>query len=231
MAAVEGHVNPVNAITFTSVIPSSGAPSRSCPGVPSDQVFDEKTNPHGVRCSLQDYMINVFGKRPQDGYAQVAYDNVGIEYGLAALKSGAITGAQFADLNSKLGAWDINYNETKDRDEATQIAIERAYKSGAVDQADNLDKVAIIDLRGPDPGAFHDVYRTYAMRARLKRDHGTTANQVLWRGQVPLLGDANYRDEAILAVDSWLAVIEKDTRNIPLAKKGIEDKPKSGTDR
>ena len=97
--------------------------------------------------------------------------------------------------------------------------------SGAVDQADNLDKVAIIDLRGPDPGAFHDVYRTYAMRARLEREHGTTANQILWRGQVPLLGDANYADQSIVAVDSWLAVIEKDTRDIPLAKKIIEDKP------
>jgi hypothetical protein len=231
MATVEGHVNPVNAITFTSVIPSSGDPSRSCPGVPSDQVFDEHTNPHGVRCSLQDYMINVFGKRPQDGYAEVAYDNVGIEYGLGALKSGAITGSQFADLNSKLGAWDINYNETKDRDEASQAAITRAYKSGAVDQAINLDKVAIIDLRGPDPGAFHDVYRTYAMRARLKREHGTTANQILWRGQVPLLGDSNYTDESIVAMDSWLAVIEKDHRAIPLARKVIEDKPKDVTDR
>src|SRR4051794_6865512 len=231
MAAVEGHVNPVNAITFTSVIPSSGDPSRSCPGVPPDQVFDEDTNPKGVRCSLQDYMINVFGKRPQDGYAEVAYDNVGIEYGLAALKSGTISGSQFADLNSKLGAWDINYNETKDRDEATQTAITRAYKSGAVDQAINLDKVAIIDLRGPDPGAFHDVYRTYAMRARLKREHGTTANQILWRGQVPLLGDANYTDESIVAMDSWLAVIEKDHRAIPLARKVIEDKPKDVADR
>jgi hypothetical protein len=231
MAAVEGHVNPVNAITFTTVIPSSGDPSRSCPGVPSDQVFDEHTNPHGVRCSLQDYMINVFGKRPQDGYAEVAYDNVGIEYGLAALKAGTITGSQFADLNSKLGAWDINYNETKERAEGTQAAITRAYKSGAVDQAINLDKVAIIDLRGPDPGAFHDVYRTYAMRARLKREHGTTANQVLWRGQVPLFGDPNYTDESIVAVDSWLAVIEKDHRAIPLAKKVIEDKPKAVTDR
>jgi hypothetical protein len=231
MAAVEGHINPVNAVTFTSVIPSSGDPSRTCPGVPSNQVFDEHTNPHGVRCSLQDYMINVFGKRPQDGYAEVAYDNVGIEYGLAALKAGTISAAQFADLNSKLGAWDINYNETKDRDEATQAAITRAYKSGAVDQAANLDKVAIIDLRGPDPGAFHDVYRTYAMRARLKREHGTTANQVLWRGQVPLLGDANYADQSIVAMDSWLAVIEKDTRAIPLAKKVIDDKPKNVADR
>ena len=173
MAAVEGHPDPANAITFTTAIPSSGDPSRSCPGVPADQVFDEKTNPKGVRCSLQDYMINVLGKRPQDGYAERPADNVGIEYGLKALAAGTITPTQFADLNSKLGGYDMNYNETKARIEATPVSIDHVYKSGAVDQADNLDKVAIIDLRGPDPGAFHDVYRTYAMRARLQREHGT----------------------------------------------------------
>jgi hypothetical protein len=27
------------------------------------QVYDENTNPTGVRCSLQDYMVNVFGRR------------------------------------------------------------------------------------------------------------------------------------------------------------------------
>ncbi len=231
MAAVEGHPDPANAITFTTAIPSSGDPSRSCTGVPADQVFDENTNPKGVRCSLQDYMINVLGKRPQDGYAERPADNVGIEYGLKALAAGTITPTQFADLNSKLGGYDMNYNDTKARIEATPVSIDHVYKSGAVDQADNLDKVAIIDLRGPDPGAFHDVYRTYAMRARLQREHGTTANQILWRGETPLLGDASYTDQSIIAVDSWLAVIEKDTRDMPLAKKVIEDKPKSIQDR
>jgi hypothetical protein len=231
MAAVEGHPDPVNAVTFTTAIPSSGDPSRSCPGVPSGQVYDANTNPHGVRCSLQDYMVNVFGRRPSDGFAERPYDNVGIEYGLKALKAGTITPSQFADLNAKLGAYDIDYNETAQRTEATPAAIDRVYKSGAVDQADNLDKVPIIDLRGPDPGAFHDVHRTYAMRARLMREHGTAANQILWRGQVPLLGDANYRDEAIVAVDAWLAVIEKDTRSIPLARKVLKDKPASIVDR
>jgi hypothetical protein len=231
IAAVEGHPDPANAVTFTSVIPSSGDPSRSCPGVPADQVYDPNTNPHGVRCSLHDYMINVFGKRPQDGFAARPADNVGVEYGRKALAAGTITASQFADLNAKIGAYDIDYNETKERTAGDRPALAYAYKSGAVDQADNLDKVAIIDLRGPDPGAFHDVYRTYAMQARLKRDHGTSANQVLWRGQVPLFGDANYADQAIVAVDSWLAVVEKDTRDIPLAKKLLEDKPEAVADR
>jgi hypothetical protein len=176
-------------------------------------------------------MVNVFGRRPQDGYAERPADNVGVEYGRKALKAGTITAAQFADLNAKIGSFDINYNEMHARTEATPASLDRVYKSGAVDQGDNLDKVAIIDLRGPDPGAFHDVYRTYAMQARLKRDHGTSANQVLWRGQVALMGDANYTSQSIIAVDSWLAVIEKDTRNVPLAKKVLEDRPAAVHDR
>ena len=231
ISAVEGHPNPVNAVTFTEVIPSSGDPSRSCPGVPDDQVYDENTNPHGVRCSFQDYMVNVFGRRAQDGFAGRPADNVGIQYGLKALTSGQITPAQFADLNAKVGSFDIDYHPIETRSAADRPALEYVYKSGAVDQADNLDKVAIIDLRGPDPGAFHDVYRTYVMRARLDREHGTHANQILWRGQVPLFGDSGYADESILAVDKWLAVIEKDSRDLPLARKVIEDKPDSIQDR
>lgn len=229
--AVEGHPSPVNSITFTSVIPSSGDPSRMCPGVAADKVYDENTNPKGVRCSFQDYMVNVFGRRPKDGFAQRPFDNVGIQYGLKGLMAGKVTPSQFADLNVKIGAADIDYNPTTTRATADRPALQRVYRSGAVDQADNLDKVAIIDLRGPDPGAFHDVYRTYVMRARLDREHGTHANQILWRGQVPLLGDSNYTDQSIVAMDGWLAAIEKDKRDLPLAQKVLKDKPASVKDR
>ena len=225
ITAVEGHPNPANAVTFTEVIPSSGDPSRECPGVPREDVYDESSNRDGVRCTFHDYMVNVFGRRPQDGFAGRPVGNVGLEYGRKALEAGKISPAQFLDLNEKIGSWDIDYNETSERTDADRPALERVYRSGAVNTAENLDRVAIIDLRGPDPGAFHDVYRTYIMRARLEREHGTAANQVLWRGQVPLFGDAGYVDESIIAMDEWLANVEKDTRDVPLARKILEDKP------
>ncbi|MFY9180248.1 MAG: DUF6351 family protein [Venatoribacter sp.] len=34
-------------------------------------------------------------------------------------------------------------------------------KTGAINVANNLDSVAIIDCRGPDPGFFHDSYRAF----------------------------------------------------------------------
>ena len=242
IAAVEGHPTPVNAITFTEAIPFSGEPTRDCPGVPQEQVYHEDSNPNGVRCTLQDYMINIFGPRdPSDwervekqlgrGFAGRPFDNVGVEYGRKPLLDGRITMQQFIDLNVKAGGADIDANFTPDRAEADRPALERVYRSGAVNQGTNLDQVAIIDLRGPDPGAFHDVYRTYAMRARLEREHGTTANQILWRGQVPLLGDTGYTGQAIVAMDEWLAAIEKDTRDVPLARKVLEDKPPGLKDR
>src|SRR5204863_8650917 len=103
--------------------------------------------------------------------------------------------------------------------------LQRVYTSGAANEANNLNRVAIIDLRGPDPGAFHDVYRTYAMRARLLRNFGTAANQVLWRGQVPLLGDSNYVDQSVFAMDRWLARVDADHRSVPLPNKTIAHKP------
>jgi hypothetical protein len=187
-------------------------------------------------------MVNVFGPRDRSvwervekqlgrGFAGRPFDNVGVEYGRKPLMDGKITIDQFIDLNAKAGGADIDANLRPERVEADRPALERVYRSGAVNQGTNLDQVAIIDLRGPDPGAFHDVYRTYAMRARLQREHGTTANQVLWRGQVPLLGDAGYTSEAIIAMDGWLAAVEKDRRDVPLGRKIIEDKPASLTDR
>jgi hypothetical protein len=231
IAAVEGHISPANAISFTTVIPSSGDPSRDCPGVPADQVYDPATNPTGVRCSLHDYMRNVFGPRKSDGFTGRPMGNIGIQYGLKPMLAGKISLEQFLDVNEKIGSFDIDYNPVPERMDADRPALDRVYRSGAVNQGDNLDKVAIIDLRGPDPGAFHDVYRTYTMRARLMRNFGTAANQILWRGPVPLMGDAHYADQAIVALDRWMAAVASDRRSVPRAQKIIEDKPADITER
>src|SRR4051812_24189382 len=231
MRAFFDHPNLANPLTFTTVIPNSGNPSRSCPGLSQDQVYDAQSNPHGVRCTLQDYMVNAFG-RDSRGFARRGFDNVGVQYGLKGLRQGQISPAQFVDFNSRIGGADIDLNITPARTAADPIALERLYRTGAIDSANNLDKVAIIDLRGPDPGAFHDVYRTYAMRARLERNFGSAANQVLWRGQVPLIGDPSFADDSVFAVDRWLARVHADHRKgVPLAKKIIQDKPDSVAER
>jgi hypothetical protein len=105
------------------------------------------------------------------------------------------------------------------------------FDGGGRRRSDNCDQVALIDLRGPDPGAFHDAYRVYALRSRLDREFGHHKNHVLWRGFVPLLGGADYVSNGIIAMDKWLAEVEKDGRAVPLAQKIIEDKPADVADR
>jgi hypothetical protein len=243
IAAVEGHPNHVNSIVFDTIYWTSlGVPDDGCPGVDSADSYNAQTNPGGVRCTLADYMINVFGPRPQNlwspaeqqigkGFAGLPLDNVGVQYGLEALKKGQITPAQFADLNAKVGGVDIDINFTPERAPANQPALLNSYRSGAVNSANNLDQVAIIDLRGPDPGAFHDAYRSWATRARLEREHGTYANQVIWFGAVPLMGDPDYASQGIVAMDRWLSAVESDHAPGSLAQKIIRDRPSDVNDR
>jgi hypothetical protein len=49
--------------------------------------------------------VNVYGRDPVTGYARSTWDNVGVQYGLQAMVSGAITPAEFLDLNASVGGW------------------------------------------------------------------------------------------------------------------------------
>ena len=236
--SIFGHANPANQVTFTSAIANSGEPTRSCPGVPEEQVYDERTNPEGVRCSLHDYTRNVFGVDDR-GFARRPISSVGIQYGLSGLLSHldpttadptrpSLTPDQFVALNVHAGGFDIDFNRTAERTEADPIAQERVYRSGLVNTGAHLDQVAIIDLGGPEPGAFHDVYRKHSMRERLIREHGTAENQVLWEGQTPLLGDVSFVEAAIDAMDEWLGTVEADGRTVELPQKIIDARSAAG---
>ena len=247
IAAVEGHPNYANTIIFDSFYwesladpsgnPSGAGVSSGCAGVSAAEEYNAQTNPGGARCTLTDYMINVFGQRPQRewtapekkigrGFGDIPLDNVGVEYGLSALKDGTITPAQFVDLNSKIGGEDIDLRSTVARVDADSQALTGDYRSGAVNETNNLADVAIIDLRGPDPGAFHDAYRTWTIRARLEAQEGhLPKNDVIWFGETPLIGDPNYTVQGLEAMDRWLSAVDADHRNVPLAEKVAGDRP------
>jgi hypothetical protein len=232
---VQGHLSGVNAVAADELFfKTATAPGGTC--VPADVVYDAETNPGGVRCSILDYMINIFGPRPESvwspmeqaagkGFAGFPLGNVGVQYGLGALDSGLITTEQFVDLNHEIGGLDIDVNHTTERTPGDVQTIKNTYRSGAINSANNMDQVAIIDLRGPDPGAAHDAYRSWEVRARLDREHGTHENQVIWFGPVPLLGDPNFATDGLIAMDEWLAAVEADKSSKPLAQKIIDDKP------
>ena len=125
-AAFFDHPNIANPVTFTTVIPNSGDPSRSCPGVPDDQVYDPQTNPNGVRCTLQDYMVNVFG-RDANGFARRGFDNVGIQYGLKGLRAGPdLARAVRRPQRQASAAPTSTSTSPPERTAADPIALERA---------------------------------------------------------------------------------------------------------
>ncbi|MGH8457440.1 MAG: DUF6351 family protein, partial [Stenotrophobium sp.] len=191
MADVEGHVTIVNAEVSDNAQFHVSVPTDHCSGISDAQRYDPKTNPGGVRCDVQDAAINLFGPRPPElwtdnekkigrGYAGFPVDNVGVQYGLQVLQLGTITPAQFLDLNMKIGGLDTDTNFIPQRTPAVQPALANAYRSGAINETNNMNRTAIIDCRGPDPGLFHDAYRAFAVRARLDREHGNHNNQLIW---------------------------------------------------
>ena len=62
-----------------------------------------------VKWTHWDDLRNVYGV-DADGYGRSTWDNVGVQYGLQALKDGDITPAEFLKLNTTVGSW----KESKD---------------------------------------------------------------------------------------------------------------------
>jgi hypothetical protein len=242
-AAVEGTPETQNSTLSDAAFFSAIEPGFACPGTTEENRYNPTSNPGGVRCSIADYAINVFGARveaewgPQEkaidrGFAGIPIGNVGVQYGLSALREHKITPAQFVDLNAKIGGLDEEtLKPTPPRLTANRVALGNAYRSGMINETNNLGQVAIIDCLGPNPEEAHDSYRTFAVQARLKRENGTSANQLIWEGPYPLLGSPTCQTQALMAMDGWMAQVAADTKAIPLSKKIIKDRPKELRDR
>lgn len=218
-------------------------PSHSCPGTTAADRYNATSNPGGVRCSISDFAVNVFGRRPRSewgpqeralghGFAGLPVDNIGVQYGLAALRAGTISPAQFVDLNAKLGGVDPEtIAPIPHRNVADPFALAAAYRSGMIDEANHLGQVAIIDCRGPNPDLAHDAYRAFAVRARLDRANRTHANQLIWEGPVQLIASTACQQDALQAMDGWLGRVSADHRTLPLNAKIIRDRPQALGDR
>lgn len=242
MAAVHGHATVINGLLAdNSLFKGVLDPSNPCAGVAQIELYDSLANPGGVRCSLQDYMVNVFSSRKIEKWTRQeklignsfsgrAIDNIGVQYGLKVLQEGKITPEQFIDLNQNIGGLNIDGDFEAQRHEADLDALSNAYRSGAINQASQSNLVAIIDGRGPDPGIIHDSYRTYSLRARLDRAHGSHENHIIWEGPIPMYGDLFFLENAFFAMDRWLTSIEKDTTIDDLKNKIVVNRPIDLTD-
>jgi hypothetical protein len=230
---------------FASMFDPKAGVECDVPGQEPARVYHPQANPTGVRCSIQDYLANIFGLRPASrwgpvekaigrGFANRAYDNVGVQYGLRALIAGKITPAQFVDLNAKVGSVDIDYGTRPgQRIEGDPAAIVTAYRSGVLNEGNNLDRVPIIDIPVPgDRYEIHDNYKSWALRARLDAANGHHGNHVIWYGPYEggiTPGPADPR--AFSAMDEWLSAVEADPTGRTLEEKVVANRPGSAQDR
>ena len=117
--------------------------------VPVSLRYNPTTNVHGARGTVYDAAHNIYGVNPVTGFALRPFDNIGVQYGLQALNSGAITTTQFLDLNEKIGGYDQDFNYVASRVVGDVGAIERAQQSGLFFSGNGgLASTPLMDISG-----------------------------------------------------------------------------------
>ncbi|GAA5236169.1 hypothetical protein FOZ76_24980 [Verticiella sediminum] len=205
--------------------------------LPRNLLFDAKTNPGGVRVDVFSHGVNYFGRDPTSGVALRPLDNVGVQYGLQALKGGVITFEQFLDLNEKIGGYDEHGLPTEARSYGAPQALAAAYGAGLLTGRGGLASIPIIDYRAytddlPN-GDMHLRYHSFAMRSRLAGTSAKAGNQVMF------VEDARYGlystaspllRRALAEMDAWLTAIAADHSQDPPAEKVLRHRPAGLTD-
>ncbi|MGH6628893.1 MAG: DUF6351 family protein, partial [Burkholderiales bacterium] len=191
-------------------------------GTRTPQDYHPVLNPRGCRATVQDMQVGIWGRRPQDGFAKLAYDNIGVQYGLLALRASQISPQQFVDLNEKIGGVDIDRNTVAARSLADPDTPLIGHRSGQVNDATGLGDVAIIDQPSTDNIEIHTPYHAFTLEERLVKAHGHHQNHAVWLG-----GETS---AAFDALNRWLADAGADTRAEPLATKLLRHRPAAAVD-
>jgi hypothetical protein len=259
-AAVSGYANPMamfasgNQMGRTDPVPGRTAPSY--PGiadytsavwnaaVPAELRYNPNgptPNFGGARPTVFDENVNVYGraKNPLDPsgnstYALRPYDNVGVQYGLAALNAGAITVQQFLDVNDQIGGFDTDANPVRERSTGSVDAIKRVHQASVIlSGGGGLASLPIFDttnIYGEDNSNYHLQWEHFAVRARLIQANGDASNQVMWRGG-PAGGLISTGSPlAIATFEQWMEKIAADIGPGSARDKVLRDKPAAAVD-
>lgn len=208
--SVTGHATPNTCFGFT-FFDGVDDPNRGCAAAIPIADRWSPTNPDGLRCTIADMVKNVYGTDAEGRGLRVEPDNVGVEYGLNALRSGAISVEQFVSLNESVGGMDIDGVRTAARSEASVEAIERAYATGRINMmTGGLAWIPVIEIRNyTDPtGDFHERYRSAIIRERMLAAHGDAGTHVSWTGANIPANTAAMRVAALEQLEAWLDAIE-----------------------
>lgn len=195
----------------------------------------------GVKWTHWNDLANIYGT-DADGFAPIPLDNVGVQYGLKALKDGAITLDEFLRINACVGSWkeqkdyldwlkppadpfDMrNMRRSADcrtdagtpapRRTGNLKAMNAAYSSGHVFTGKTLD-IPLIDLRHykEEQLDMHNTRQGFSARARLAAGGGNASNQVIWvTGETSTGGVATRAMDALAVLDTWLMTGTKPAR-------------------
>ena len=210
------------------------APDVFCPAtLPVAQRYNPASNPKGVRCSIYDHNINVYGKDPVTGFARRPIDNTGVQYGLQALNDGAISVDQFLDINASVGGYDQDGKFSTARSNGDPQAMRASYQTGRLTSGGGgLKDIPIIDYRAySDDNAVGDIhlrYHSFSMRERLIKANGNADNQVMlaedfrygyYSSDSPLLLSA------LAEMDQWLANVVADSKPGTQRDRVLRNKP------
>jgi hypothetical protein len=238
-AAVEGYTTGTCAAWERSFVPVLTAThAAGCALNDASKIYDPVKNPKGARCTAQEMRANIYGRDPATGYARKPQDNVGLQYGLAALNSGAISVDEFLELNEAIGGNDLDGNFVAQRSVGDPIALRGMYASGLINSGGGgLANVPILHSRpyADALGDIHDRQRDFTIRARLQKANGHFDNQVIWIGPVPPRdeqGRAAGPNLAALSLDimsRWLDAMAADPAPLSTSKV-VRHKPQEAVD-
>jgi hypothetical protein len=192
--------------------------------------------PDGLRATVYDHTVNVYGRLKNTGIAQRPLDNVGVQYGLAALSNGEISPQQFINLNRDIGGFDRDMEHTARRHSADKFASEQAIKSGRVlFGGAGLGRTPIIDYRRyldrREGGDIHMIVHQFATRQRLINANGHANNQVMQiGGRWGLTEDSPDLGELFKSMDSWILALKQDQSDLTASEKVVNNKPVDLTD-
>lgn len=217
-AAVNGHNllvgNQINAIcaswvdAFLDLLKAEGG----CGPVPEEDRYrgPNTTDPRGpkldgVRCTVQEANVNIFGRDPATGYARRPLDNTGVQYGLGTLLDGTISAAEFLDLNRNIGGFDVDGNIVSERMRMDPEMARIAYRIGGVIGRGRLAETPVLDhapyLDLIPVANIHEAVRPFIIRERLRKQSGQTETQGIWRGVVT-------QADGYPVMEQWLEALE-----------------------
>ena len=192
--------------------------------VPEAKRYHPTDNPSGARPTIFDAARNVYGTDPSTGFALRPFDNVGVQYGLNALNAGAITVAQFLDLNERIGGVDHDSNYAPRRTAGNASAIKRAYQAGlTLGGSGGLAAIPIFDdATSNEADRYHYGWFHFALRERLRQANGNADNMVMWRSVAGSAADKMFA--------AWMEAYKSDSSADEQRAKVIRAKPRAGVD-